>query len=83
MAQLWRFTKVESINSAEDNPQELPAGRCRPGLSVLNLDEFHERIIENHITCIQEPEETFGTLIAQYLDPDGLSISVSEERKSS
>ena len=78
MAQLWRFTKVErSINSAEDNPQELPASRCRPGLSVLNLDEFRERMIENHVTCIQEPQKTFGTLIAHYLDPDGLAISVS------
>ena len=71
----------ESINSAEDNPQELPAGRCRPGLSVLNLDEFHKRMIEKHVTCIQEPQETFGALIAQYLDPNGLAISVSEERK--
>ena len=42
-----------------------------------------KRMIENHITCIQEPQEIFGTLLAQYLDPDGLAISVWEERKSS
>ena len=30
--------------------------------------------------CVQEPKDVFGARIAQYLDPDGLAISVSEER---
>ena len=42
-----------------------------------------KRMIENHVICIKEPEETIGTLLAQYLDPDGLTISFIEERKSS
>jgi lactoylglutathione lyase len=57
------------------------AGACRPGLRVANLDEFHRRMIENNVPCAQEPKEVFGARIAQYLDPDGLAISVSEERR--
>lgn len=63
------------------DPQELPAGCCRPGFSVRNLDEFHRRMIESGVRCVQEPKETFGARIAQYLDPDGLAISVGEERR--
>jgi catechol 2,3-dioxygenase-like lactoylglutathione lyase family enzyme len=45
------------------------------------IDEFHQRMLQNKVPCIQEPKETFGTRIAQYADPDGLAISVSEERR--
>jgi lactoylglutathione lyase len=65
----------------KEDPLHLPAGRCRPGLSVPNLDEFHKRMIESNVPCIQEPEVTFGVRLAQYLDPDGLPISVGEERR--
>ncbi|MFI5237417.1 MAG: VOC family protein [Ignavibacteriales bacterium] len=63
-----------------EDPKKIPPGRCRPGLSVFNLDEFHKRMIENNVQCLQEPKEVFGARIAQYLDPDGLAISVSEQR---
>ena len=33
------------------------------------------------VTCVQEPKEIFGAKVAQYLDPDGLAISVGEERR--
>jgi lactoylglutathione lyase len=66
--------------SPEEDPQHVPAGRCRPGLSVPNLDEFHKRMVANKVPCLQEPKATFGVRIAQYVDPDGLAISVSEER---
>ena len=56
------------------------AGRCRPGLAVANLDEFHRRMIEKKVTCVQPPTETFGVRIAQYVDPDGLEFSVAEQR---
>ncbi len=69
--------------SEKDDPQQVPAGRCRPGLSVPNLDEFHQRMVERHVPCIQEPTEIFGARVAQYLDPDGLGISVGEERRGS
>ena len=55
------------------------AGQCRPGLRVSNLDEFHKRMVEKGVPCLQEPKEQFGARIAQYVDPDGLVISVGEE----
>ena len=58
-------------------------GRWRSCFSVPNLDEYHRRMVEKGVPCLQEPEELFGARIAQYLDPDGLPISVSEERPSS
>jgi lactoylglutathione lyase len=73
----------EIANPAEEPSEELPAGRCRPGLGVPNLDEFHRRMMEKNVPCIQEPKETFGARIAQYADPDGLTISVSEEKPNS
>jgi lactoylglutathione lyase len=60
---------------------ETPAGRCRPGIAVSNIDEFHQRMLAHGVKCLQEPKETFGVRIAQYADPDGLAISVSEERR--
>ncbi len=71
----------EAVGSERDNPSQVPAGRCRPGLSVPDLDAFHERMLANNVPCLQEPKETFGARIAQYVDPDGLAISVSEERR--
>ena len=58
------------------------AGRCRPGLAVPSLEEFHQTMIAKGVKCLQEPRQTFGAWIAQYVDPDGLVISVSEERKN-
>jgi catechol 2,3-dioxygenase-like lactoylglutathione lyase family enzyme len=57
------------------------AGRCRPGLSVPNLDDFHQRMIAHQVPCLQPPEVVFGARVAQYTDPDGLVISVGEERR--
>lgn len=73
----------EMPNSEKDNPQQTQAGQCRPGLSVPNLDEFHKRMLERKVRCIQEPKETFGARIAQYADPDGLVISVSDYTRGS
>ena len=64
----------------ESHREEAVAGQCRPGLRVPDLGSFHEKMVESGVPCIQEPTETFGVRIAQYLDPDGLAISVSEER---
>jgi lactoylglutathione lyase len=66
-----------------EQAQAEPAGRCRPGLSVENLDEFHARMVADHVACVQEPKQVFGARIAQYLDPDGLVLSVSERRACS
>ena len=56
------------------------AGCCRPGIQVANLNEFHARMLKNGALCAQEPTRTFGTRIAQYIDPDGLTFSVSEAK---
>ncbi len=64
-----------------DDARGEPAGRCRPGLRVPNLDEFHRRMVDRNVPCLQEPKEMFGARIAQYVDPDGLAISVGEERR--
>ena len=52
----------------------------RRGLSVPNLNEFHDRMVERNVPFVQEPKEVFGARIAQYVDPDGLVISVAEEK---
>jgi lactoylglutathione lyase len=67
----------------ERKPLEVPAGRCRPGLSVPDLDAFHARMVEKKVTCIQQPQAVFGARVAQYLDPDGLAISVGEHKRRS
>lgn len=56
------------------------AGTCRPGLSVQDLDAFHQRMVTHRVPCLQEPRETFGVRLARYLDPDGLELSVSEAK---
>src|SRR5262245_2480733 len=56
------------------------AGRCRPGIAVPDLDAFHRRMVEKGVPCVQAPKLVFGAKVAQYADPDGLGISVSELR---
>lgn len=68
-------------SSGTRDAEDLPAGRCRPGLRVPNLDEFHRRMLAHGVPCLQSPQDVFGVRIAQYVDPDGLGISVSEERR--
>ncbi len=64
----------------KDHALQVPPGRCRPGLCVPDLDAFHARMTHNGVPCLQEPEEVFGVRLAQYVDPDGLGLSVSEEK---
>jgi len=70
----------EAPSSSTDTPERTPPGRCRPGLRVPDLVEFHRKMVERNVPCVQEPTETFGARVAQYVDPDGLVISVGEER---
>lgn len=69
----------ERLNPVQEKRKNTEAGRCRPGFSVPNLDHLHHKLLSNGVPCIQEPAENFGVRIAQYLDPDGLAISVSED----
>ena len=75
--------KSEGPNSAGIDPHRERAGQCRPGLSVPDLDVFHKKMMEKNVLCLQEPKDTFGVRIAQYVDPDGLAISVSEQKRGS
>jgi len=74
---------AEAPNASPDDPHKIPAGRCRPGFAVANLDEFHKRMIDQQVVCIEPPRSVFGVRLAQYADPDGIGISVSEERRGS
>lgn len=56
-------------------------GTCRTGFTVPDIDEFHRRMIEHSVECVEEPRESFGAKLAQYKDPDGMRFGVSEERK--
>ena len=69
----------DSTNSDESGPPIDSVGRCHPGMQVPDLDEFHRRMLDNDVSCIQEPQTTFGARVAQYIDPDGLVIHVGEE----
>lgn len=73
---------AEAPAGPADDPHKTPPARCRPGLSVANLDVFHQRMIEKNVKCVQAPKAVFGVRIAQYLDPDGLGISVNEQRRN-
>jgi lactoylglutathione lyase len=72
----------EGMDAGTTGPGPVSAGRCRPGLSVPDLRAFHKRMVENTVTCVEAPAEVFGALVAQYMDPDGLVISVGEERSA-
>ncbi len=60
-----------------DRSAEAP-GSWRSGFQVDDLDAFHQRMIEHQVRCTQQPTETFGAKIAQYVDPDGLVFSVGQ-----
>ena len=62
-----------------EGPDTAPGG-CRPGLNVPDLDAFHKKMVAGNVRCIQEPKDVFGARLAQYVDPDGLAISVGEAR---
>jgi len=66
---------------AGNDPEPESAGRCRPGLSVPDLDALHRRMTDRGVPCVQEPKAVFGARVAQYADPDGLTISVGEDRQ--
>ena len=77
----WALHKSDKNRAGPDDPGLEPAGRCRPGFQVPDLQEFHKRMVEKNVTYNQEPTDVFGAQVAQYIDPDGLVFSVGEERR--
>lgn len=71
----------EGAGPSEGGSDKSVSGRCRPGFSVPDLDAFHQRMTDAGVPCVQPPKDVFGARLAQYVDPDGLTISVGEERK--
>lgn len=69
---------ISDVVEGNEPSHSEPAGICRPGLRVSNLDEFHRRMMENKVQCVHQPKETFGARVAQYVDPDGLTFSVAQ-----
>ena len=74
-----------ALHATDSKPEKTdyklePPGRCRTGFNVPNIDEFHARMKANNVICCQEPTETFGTRIDQYVDPDGMLFGVSQAR---
>ena len=56
----------------------MPAGHCHVGLTVPDINAFHQEMVAKGVKCVQPPKkEDFGTL-AIYADPDGLPFSVSD-----
>jgi catechol 2,3-dioxygenase-like lactoylglutathione lyase family enzyme len=61
------------------SPSGVPAGQCRLGFSVPNLDAFHQELTAKGVACLKPPAmQNFGARLAEYADPDGLPLSVSE-----
>ena len=66
---------------ATDTGSPSAAGRCRTGFAVADIDAFHAHMLQHGVICVEAPKSVFGSRIAQYLDPDGMQISIGEERR--
>lgn len=73
---------AEAPCGSATDPLKLPPAGCRPGLCVPDLYACHARMPEFGVTRVQEPTAVFGAWITQYLDPNALGISVSEQNRS-
>ncbi len=54
------------------------AGTARFGFCVKDLPALHKSLLAQGVVCSQEPKEQFGVLMAQYKDPDGMTIGISQ-----
>jgi len=72
--------KGGATRRSESESDATASGQCRPGLQVGDLNKLHSQLVGNGVTCIKPPTSSFGARIAQYLDPDGLIVSVSESK---
>ena len=57
-----------------------PAGTVRLGISVPDLRAFHAQLLDQGVKFTKEPTAEFGTLLAEFIDPDGASVSLSQAR---
>lgn len=73
----WALHLAEGSVPGRGGRSKESAGTSRPGFHVVDLDAYHARMLQHDVPCPQAPKDTFGTRIAQYMDPDGLLFSVS------
>lgn len=72
---------TERVAKAAEPVTSSPPGRCQFGMSVDDLDAFHNGLTKHGVVCLQPPRmEAHGVKLAKYADPDGLPFSVSERR---
>ena len=61
---------------------ETQAGQAQPAFEVLDIEKFYEEKKAKGVEFSLPPTmQDFGQKMAVLLDPDGLPISVTEERK--
>ena len=78
----WSEFATEGCTLALHPAGKTPAGTCNTGFVVEDLDAFHKEMESKQVKCVQPPKvEDFGTRLAVYADPDGLSFSVAEAPK--
>jgi lactoylglutathione lyase len=71
--------KASTPAAAGADPALHPAGFCRFGLHVPNLDALHEKLTANGVRCVLPPTlQDFGARLSVYADPDGLPIAFGE-----
>ena len=56
----------------------MPAGHCHIGLTVPDIDAFHNEMAAKGVKCVQPPKRQEWGMLAIYADPDGLPFSVSD-----
>ena len=78
----WTEFDTEGTTLALHPAGENPAGSCRLGFHVENLDAFHQAMEAKGVRCLQPPQQQFGVRLAQYVDTDGLPFSVAETATS-
>ena len=74
---------ADGPNTDTHTPTHEPAGRCRTGFQVPDIDAFHARLVSLGVRCVQPPTPVFGCKIAQYLDPDNMPFSIGEQPEHS
>ena len=73
--------KAGTPAAAGVDPASHPAGICRFGLHVPNLDALHEKLTAQGVRCVMPPTlQDFGARLAVYADPDGLPIAFGESK---
>ena len=56
-----------------------PAGKVQPGFHVPDLLTFYQEMTSRGIAFTQPPTQESGSLLARFLDGEGIEVSVSED----